>query len=1021
MWRSTAFQMLVFFCVTFVTLCEAHSQVASQSLRFWLVFNLPAAAPAPSEPTLEEFLDTWRRRGIYFNEQQPKATANDDFRRQLFGQTAILEQIASFRTKNPAVSRVDVSFFGWDEYWDSLRSAPVALRPDLLQIPSTWCSSLATGLHVLSALPREVDRDARRRYTSQLLEPCLVYGESPLYGLPWLVDTRMFYYWKSDLPTLERELLNSGQVRDSFRQVLQASDSLKHPLFGLPTARDWELLHQTALLVWGEGGNLVETRQRLGYHWSAAALKEPALRGAEFIRNLAKERLIVLPRESRQDLELKFANHELGSVISGPWLAQQLHARGLLSAESIGIALPPLYERIPVTFVGGSFLGLTGRSPAETASALALAEFLSAGEGALPIALAVGLLPGATAARGTASGAIQRQRDLKAGSPCATYFECLVAAGYPPSVPETFERALASAQTYPPLPLWWTLEVPARLGSLYHLWQEVAALQPRDSLAASLQTVSDEWDASLRAFHRRLVTIGIGLTIAIPFGVWASVWMRRNRRELLVRQHELLARQRELEEAIAALEQEGKEREQGHRAVDLLKQFLEELKTRSGGPSQTIHKTPFEIVLPTYRDRHLRIIKNGRPSEAIDAMAARMIERVVRQSLLTQHPTSFSLFVAALDSWPTPRELPKAVRARWEAIVAEMRRAFDAKKWQVISRGKNMVYEFVLDESSYECLIGPVQEQSSSAGRTFVEAVRDPFQRAKRLLSQDPPAALIAALEAHAAERDLIMKDAEVVTLACRLGANVSATLTTEQQDTLRDAREELLKLRDQYQVFFENYTAPEQLLQGDKKALATTDLRALKSHWEMLLETRIQIEEAAGTVPASISSPPAAIQEAWGRAEKEVATLGRNRAQKSARFVEAYKEILDYWSDRPETLQPIIQELGALDPASKRKNRLHTAIQEMFANVLLEALLDGGGGDRRALLKRLENAFIEDCWKSPRDGSSPILLEMVVDRDRARETYIRETLRQKSKPRDLRELVELLTNVRGLGEGSRQ
>src|SRR5215831_12666362 len=162
------------------------------------------------------------------------------------------------RAATPGFPRLEVGFFGWDEYWDTLRSTSRTSLPDALQVPTTWCSSLAGDLGILSALPADVAQDAAARFRRELLAPCLVYGAPPLYGLPWLVDVRVLYFWKADLPTLEEELQNNPHGRDAFRHSLESSSGVvDHPLFGLPTARDWELVHQTALLVWGEGASLV--------------------------------------------------------------------------------------------------------------------------------------------------------------------------------------------------------------------------------------------------------------------------------------------------------------------------------------------------------------------------------------------------------------------------------------------------------------------------------------------------------------------------------------------------------------------------------------------------------------------------------------------------------------------------------------------------------------------------------------------------------------------------------------------
>jgi ABC-type glycerol-3-phosphate transport system substrate-binding protein len=1003
---SVLISRLVICALIAVVMVQGHSTAfADEALRFWLVFNLPPAEPAAAQPGLDAFLDRWSRQGVDLYGLRARASANADFRQQLLGQTAILQQLALFRAKDQSFPQIEVTFFGWDEYWESLRSAPAAARPDLVQVPTTWCSSLARGLGVLTALPNELARDASREYAPPTLEPCAVYDDLPLYGLPWLLDVRVLYFWKSDLPTLERELRNSRQPRDSFRQVLQSSRAaVDHPLFGLPTARDWELLHQTALLVWGEGGNFVETHRWFGYRTSSAAFKEPALRGAEYLLGLARDQLIVLPRKTRQDLEREFVNHQLGSVISGPWLLELLARRGQAPQDAIGVVIPPLYERNPVTFVGGSLLGVTGRNPSLKAAALAMAQYLSSGEGALPTAMAVGLLPASTAARGTSAGAARRREALRAGDLCVTYFECLVAAGYPVTIAETFERALAVGRTYPPLPDWWTLEVPSRLGSLYHFWQELAAHQPHDVLEASLQTVSEEWDQSLTAFHRWVLRIATALSITAALLAAVISQTRKSRRALLARQEQLL-------QSIADLQRQNFEHQP---TLDLLKQMLSELQKKDSKIPAIVaprkqEPDHFKIVLPTHANRSLQIVKNGRCIDGIDAMAARMIERVVRQSLLEQRRASFSLIVAALDSWLTPDTLPKDPRGRWEVIVADMRHAFDSRKWEVISKGRNSVYEFMLDESAYDCYVD--ESNSGGDGSLFVDNVRAPYLTAAQLAAGDPEAALAHALAALAAEGNLVRKDIEVVVLACRLGHQSAATLTAPQQAILKGAQEELSRVAERYQVFFESYPTLEHLLQMDRRSAKPGD-GDLPSHWGALLRTWELIQEAARGMPA-IAAPPAAIEKAWRIATQRVESLGPKRARIDDEFVGAFEAIMEYWLEKQRGTVDSVVNLGSrLDPAGKRRHRFKAWVDEACSNAVLDALLERCNGDRAFLLVRLETYLAKDFWKSVHDGSSHILLEMAGEGDVATQARVRDALKLGPAPDDIHACVERIAQI---------
>lgn len=1015
-------------CVVLLAgLFQPDSVFAEGNIRFWLVFNVPAAPFDSSQPPLDEFLEGWARQGVDLFSLREKAAENPEFMHQLFGQEPILRQLALLRSRTPAFPRIEVRFFGWDEYWQSLRSPPAALRPDLIQIPSSWCSSLAAGLGILAPLPEETHREALRRYDPALLKPCLVYGESPLYGLPWLVDVRVLYFWRKDLPTLDKELRNSRSAQDSFRQALQsARSSVDHPLFGLPTARDWELLHQLSLLVWGQGGELVETRRWLGYHSRSAVFKEPALRGAEYLLGLARDHLIVLPRETRQELEQKFVEHQLGSIISGPWLLSQLEKRqGGISGDSLGITLPPFYEKDPVTFLGGSLLGVTDRDPALSSRGLELAEYLSAGEGALPSALAAGLLPASREARGTAAGAIQKQGELKAGRPCSTYFECMVTRTDSPGFLERFEQALLASRTYPAIPDWWTLEVPSRLGSLYFFWQELAALQPRDSLDASLHAVSEEWDTSLRRFHRWVIGTTIAGLVTVLVLVCGFIWARRDRRRLKKREAEIVRSIGDLESQIAV---EKETRTSLERTLKLMQEYLSEVKTKEDelttlakyvkgklqgfvAPLQT-EAEHFEIVLPTNADRHLRIIKNGRAIK-IDPTTAQVTERVVRQSLLEQRPVSFSLLLGALYFWPTPGGLPKDARGRWEAIVTAMRDAFDSKRWEVISKGKNTVYDFLLDESSYDCYLGDQgRPDSERERRQFVTEVRAPYLKAKQVVSQDSAGALVLALEAFAAQRDLVTKDVEVTTLVCALGRNTSASLSDAQRRALGSAQEELSRLREEYDVFFESYASPEDILQDNKSGSKRAGPELIV-HWERLRAIWMSIKEAGDGVSVDPAVPPRAIETEW-RTARRLAEMLRDRATTNDAFIEALAKILRYWNEIASSgvFGSLTQLIQRLDRTGDYKNDAEKWLRKALGEIVLAALINGEGASRVFIISRLEDHLAAELRESIQRDRRHLLIEIVSRGSRQEEANIRARLRQSTLPDDIYGLIRSLTEV---------
>src|SRR5712692_3840998 len=107
-------------CTLFVAaLAEPHSTAsADDTIRIWLVFNVPAQPPASSEPDLEEFLEEWSRQGVDLFGLRAKAAENRDFRQQLQGQGPVLKQLALFRAADATFPRIEALFFGWDDYWE---------------------------------------------------------------------------------------------------------------------------------------------------------------------------------------------------------------------------------------------------------------------------------------------------------------------------------------------------------------------------------------------------------------------------------------------------------------------------------------------------------------------------------------------------------------------------------------------------------------------------------------------------------------------------------------------------------------------------------------------------------------------------------------------------------------------------------------------------------------------------------------------------------------------------------------
>ena len=524
-------------CVS-ISAAFPRSLEAQQKLRIWLVLNEPALEPHPQDAVkaFDAFTDEWARAGIELQHMRHRAEQQPDFVWSVMGQQNVLARMAEFRKRDSTVPAFEVHFFDWNEYGEAVRTQAEYLRPDLLQVPSTWCSSLAARFRILQPIPEPLASDVMAAEGRTLTRACEVYGNPPLFGLPWLLDVRLLYFWRDDFDSFEKNLQKSDNIRETFWQALQQGKSRRaYPLFELPTSGDWELLHNLALLTWGEGGDLVSTRRVLSWHSSTPGFEEPGLRGLIYIRNLLQQGLISLPEKTRQDLDQVFLEHGVGSVVSGPWLIAQLQKRlnrdGHKWDEFVGVTLPPFYESPAgrVTFWGGSFLSVTGVRPALTETALRLAEFVGREKGSLDWIEKAGMIPAAKLLRGSpaesGSGAVSDGPGL-----CSTYYDCLRASSAGPDPVRVIDTAIQNGRTYPSIPEWWDLEVPGSLGPVRHLWHDVATMQVEDELRADLQEIAQDWEVTLNSRGRGTSWILGVLILAAVGSLWMLLQLRRRRR-----------------------------------------------------------------------------------------------------------------------------------------------------------------------------------------------------------------------------------------------------------------------------------------------------------------------------------------------------------------------------------------------------------------------------------------------------------------------------------------------------------
>lgn len=986
-----------------------HGALAAEgALKFWLTLNEPVrpARAGDEQEALDAFFTMWAAREIDLSSMRDKARHDPAFARALLSQRVLLEELAAFRANQPAFPPIAVTFFTWEEYFARLKAAMQSTdRPHLFEVPSSWCASLATDVGLLAPLPQELSRQAEAHSLPQLLATCRLSQKGPLYALPWLVDVRLLFFWREVFPTLEAALQQGSQAPETFQQALRQAKthwSPHRPLFALPTARDWDLLHQTALLIWGHGGELVQRTWWPVWRWHSAVFREEALLGALFVKRLVQENLATLPRVTRDALEQEFLAQQLGSLIAGPWLIPRLQARlGPAWDTHVGLALPPVSEGDAVTFLGGSLLGLStaAHEPQRLQEAqTTLATYLTQGTSALTYGRAVGKLPASRHVLGTVEDAISARPALQGGMPPETYFQVLVSRTTGDAAPRLLEKTLHIGRTYPALSSWATkLEVPSVLTSLYHLWQDLAANETERGLRADVAVLVHEWNEALAWLPPGIFWLFVILAltcggIMVGLSWYATVLAARGRgitqtqRVLVEAQIASATLHVQLQRLVGSLarglQQRGDEEPRQADAAWLAR--LQEIAASLIGVQNTITielsavgdhirttreeirealaKLPsllrpqngprkkLEITLPRHEDGKLLLTLGDKTTE-LTGDAARLLDYLIRQSLC-EGRRDFSLLLGFLLLWTDGT--PQHPKDTWQQNIARIRKGFREVGWKetVLPWARGDVYHLRLREADYECCV-PFRGD-------FRKEVWDRYQKARELWRQkETLAALDEALAAYEVQAGLHMQDIQVLTLLCRIRRDIDVTMLAPSQRAAIEAKEDLLdkviRKLQKYQANYERFLSPHTLatirtVLGIQPGRPLSD--DIDEQWKTLQGRLQNIQDVLepGLVEDGIPPPVADEWEDTKEALDEVRKMGSPmtfdtwwRDLEMGRvnaFTILYEKVLQVWGEELIEL-PLRAVQASLAPEPLVLNHFRDALAKEMGKILWEKLTE--------------------------------------------------------------------------------
>jgi multiple sugar transport system substrate-binding protein len=290
-------------------------------------------------------------------------------------------ELAIFQKENPGC-RVELTVHPWYFAWDRLMSVAKKLdsedRPDVIQIGSTWTTSLAAlgALAEITDFLNDVDRTDIIRPTWNY---CYDAARTKAYSLPWFIDTRVLYYRNDILSHMgvKPEQLQSWKGFREACERLRDSKKLSKQYFALalPGQREGVLIHDIAPWVWGAGGSFLNSNRR-----EAQFHEDAALNGMHFFFQMIVDRLIPLLGRERV-VPGNFFSGKFAFQISGAWPANTVFNPKYPYyqpevARNYGISIFPAGPAGQVTFLGGSNLAIVNNSR-HTEAAWKLISFLT--------------------------------------------------------------------------------------------------------------------------------------------------------------------------------------------------------------------------------------------------------------------------------------------------------------------------------------------------------------------------------------------------------------------------------------------------------------------------------------------------------------------------------------------------------------------------------------------------------------------------------------------------------------------
>ncbi|BAS25883.1 extracellular solute-binding protein [Limnochorda pilosa] len=255
--------------------------------------------------------------------------------------------------------RVNYEVVGWDAAWTRISTALITGEGvDVFQAGTTWNPQFAATGGVSRIDINEFG--GPEAFMAANLESTTYKGN--YYGVPWFAETRALFYNKDmfaaagvEPPQTYDELVEVGK-----RLVATHGEGSAIAIAG---TNAWDLIHNWAIILWANGGDLVDAQAR------RAVFNGPAgVSAMEYYVNLVRLGLAsrATAEYNQPQADAAFINGNVAMAFMGPWNIANIEVEN--PTLNYGIVEPPAGPTGRAAFSGGSNLVILRQSPNQEAA-----------------------------------------------------------------------------------------------------------------------------------------------------------------------------------------------------------------------------------------------------------------------------------------------------------------------------------------------------------------------------------------------------------------------------------------------------------------------------------------------------------------------------------------------------------------------------------------------------------------------------------------------------------------------------